>query len=314
MTIGLKPDYRVDATGLASLISLLGLTDKTDLEGGGYHVANPLINVNIRKVDWDGEVVNWDFPDMGQVTATEDFRNESSLAMTVNVEAGTTVNLRTNFNTPYNEVIYVSWGDDDSISTYNTGAESNVTELTHTYTTDGTYTIFVKGKLIESTTRNNDTVTTALHFIKPIVIQGSMGILAMYEKLTDVIGTIILKGNSTSFSHLFYKNKNITNVKGLKIVFPDVCIDGNKITSIKHVFGEECQVSSPEIKANLVNDIQLINFDRHAIENIDTAFFTSGINEYPHKWIGKNVSNGYQAFKNCGNLQFIPSGFFENLT
>lgn len=75
MTIGLKPDYRVDATGLASLISLLGLTDETDLEGGGYQVANPLIYVNIRKVDWDGEVVNWDFPDMGQVTATEDFRN-----------------------------------------------------------------------------------------------------------------------------------------------------------------------------------------------------------------------------------------------
>lgn len=201
--------------------------------------------------------------------------------MTVNVGAGTTVNLRTNFNTPYDEDIYVSWGDSDSISTFNTGTAENVTELTHVYNTAGTYTIFIKGKLIESTTRNNDTVTTALHFIKPIVIQGSMGILAMYEKLTDVIGTIILKGNSTVISHLFYNNKKITNVKGLKIVFPDVCIDGDKITSIKHVFGAGCQDSSPEIKANLVNDIQLVNFDRHAIENIDTAFFTSGIDEYP---------------------------------
>ena len=102
---------------------------------------------------------------------------------------------------------------------------------------------------------------------------------AVYTGL--VIGTIILKGNSTVISHLFYNNKKITNVKGLKIVFPDVCIDGDKITSIKHVFGAGCQDSSPEIKANLVNDIQLVNFDRHAIENIDTAFFTSGIDEYP---------------------------------
>jgi len=75
VTIGLKPDYRVDSTGLASLISLLGLTDKTDIEGGGYRIGSPSINVYIRKVDWDGFIVNWDFPDMGQVTAEEDFRN-----------------------------------------------------------------------------------------------------------------------------------------------------------------------------------------------------------------------------------------------
>ena len=75
VTIGLKPDYRVDTTGLASLISLLGLTEETDIEGGGYCVGSPSINVNIRKVDWDGFIVNWDFPDMGQVTAEEEFRN-----------------------------------------------------------------------------------------------------------------------------------------------------------------------------------------------------------------------------------------------
>lgn len=75
VTIGLKPDYRADTTGLTSLISLLGLTGKTDIEGGGYRVGNPSINVHIRKVDWDGFIVDWDFPDMGQVTAEEDFRN-----------------------------------------------------------------------------------------------------------------------------------------------------------------------------------------------------------------------------------------------
>ena len=234
--------------------------------------------------------------------------------MTVNVDAGTTVNLRTNFNALDDENILVSWGDSDTITSYNTGNEENQTDLSHTYTNAGTYTIFVKGNFISSTTRNNDTVTTALHFIKPIMIQGKQGILAMYEKLTDVIGTIILEGNSTEISYLFFNNKNITNVKGLKIVFPDVCVDGDKITSLKHVFGGGCQESSPETKANLINDIQLINFDRNSIKNIDTAFISSGINMYPQKWMGKNVSNGYQAFKNCPKIQYVPYSYFRHLT
>ena len=318
VTIGLKPDYRVDTTGLASLISLLGLTDETDLEGGGYQVANPLIYVNIRKVDWDGEVVNWDFPDMGQVTATEDFRNQSSLAMTVNVGAGTTVNLRTNFITPDNEIIYVSWGDDDSISTYNTGTEENQTNLTHVYNTAGTYTIFVKGKLVKTTvpgpSKTTDTVTTALHFIKPtVIVDGSMGILGVYEKLTDIIGTIILEGTGTVISNLFVLNKNIANVKGLKLVFPDTCVNGRNITSINAMFGMGCQ-ENPILKANLINDVQLINYNRHAITRINTAFFTSAITEFPYRWFGKNVQTASQTFKNCGNLQFVPSGFFENIT
>lgn len=314
VTIGLKPDYRVDTTGLASLISLLGLTEETDIEGGGYCVGSPSINVNIRKVDWDGFIVNWDFPDMGQVTAEEEFRNQSSLAMTVNVDAGTTVNLRTNFNTPDNENIQVSWGDSDTILSYNTGTSDNQTALTHTYTNAGKYTIFVKGKLIAGTTRNNDTVTTAIHLIKPIVIAATMGIFAMYEKLTDILGTVILKGNSSTISHFFYNNKIIRNVKGLKLVFPDTSIQGNKILSLKHFFGAGCNDNSPDIKADLINDIQLINFDRNSIENIDTAFISSGINMFPQKWMGKNVSNGYQAFKNCPKIQYIPYQQFRHLT
>lgn len=172
---------------------------------------------------------------------------------------------------------------------YNTGTEETPTALTHTYTQAGTYTIFVKGTLIAGTTRNNDTFITALHFIKPVVINATTGIFAMYEKLTDILGTVILKGNTSTITHLFYNNKNITNVKGLKLVFPDTSIYGTKTTSLQHVFGVNCQVNSRETKGDLITDIQLINFDRHAVNNIDCAFYESGLTTIPLKWIGEGV-------------------------
>jgi hypothetical protein len=155
VTFGFRPDYRLDSQGVQRFLQIINV-QKPDLDIGGYMIdqdGKPFITINLAKVDWDGEIVTYNFPDMGMAISDSDFRASSNVAYTVEVEANETVDLKRFFIPPtLSEIVQIAWGDNDNIET-----KDVTTDLTHTYTTAGLYTIFIKGNLIK-TTRQCSTV------------------------------------------------------------------------------------------------------------------------------------------------------------
>ena len=313
ITFGFKPDYRLDSTGLASLITLMGQT-VSDVETGPYIIDfenKPYFSVNIRKVDWNGDVVDYDFPQMGSAISDKDFRWSCNVAYTIEINSGESFNAKSIFTPPTtNEVIQVAWGDSENIETFNLSGD-----ISHTYEQGGTYTIFIKGNLIKRSTNGAGAPAQlkGIHFIKPTSFYSTSRLFAIMPNLTDVMGTIKPEVGAVSFKHMFFKTPNITNIKGFKILLPHINVNSeNAVNSLQHVFGTECQLDSSK-KAQLIKDFNIVNHNRHAITSIDTAFIGSDLDVFPLHLFGKNVTNGYCAFENCPKINYVPAHRFENL-
>lgn len=313
--IGFKPDYRLDTTGLADVISTMGWSTN-DVETGSYILDKenkPYIFVNIFKVDWYGNVVDYDFPNLGNTINDVNFRWNSNLAYTVNVTGGTKVSLKELWVCPdYECNLKIAWGDNNNVEETSTTAS----EISHTYTNDGTYTIFIQGDIINSsnTGRYNDNIVS-IHFVKPLTIYSTWGLFRNFRALETVIGTVKPKVYSQStLRHLFNECPNITNIKGFRLELPTTFLRTSATpNSFQQVFGDGCQADYDK-KATLIKDFNIINHDRNAIINLDSAFQKSNINIMPFHLFGKNVQNGYHAFKNSPKISYIPQDTFNELT
>lgn len=309
LNVKLYPDYQVDAEVLESLKTLLVCSEE-DLIRGNFFIKDKKIQVKTNFIDWNENIVDFVFPDMGKAIQDEKFRHDSSLAITINVEAGQSFAINTLFTPISNVSCIVAWGDLDNQIEIVTGQS----DFSHTYETAGKYTIFIKG-MIYDTTRNpgiaKENSIEVIHFIKPHIFSNSLYTFCNLPNLTDIIGKINLASDASGINHIFYESKNIKNFKGLNIIIPNK----HKITSIKQMFGGSLNETNMDFREKSFDDFRssLVNFDKNSITNIDNSFWFSNITKLPLKWFGKNVTNAYQAFKNCPKLEKINKNIFENL-
>ena len=307
LNVKLYPDFKSNTTVLNNFKSILNYENDEELIGGSFLINDKKIQVKTNLVNWNDVSVDFVFPDMGTTIQNEKFRHDSCLAITINVADGETFDITSLFNPIVGINCEIAWGDSETPVELIISESSN---LSHTYQTAGKYTIFIKGFIYDST-RNpgvalNNSIL-AIQFVKPHTFSTLNYAFCNLPKLTDVIGTIELNTNGNGASHLFYQSSNINNIKGLNIVLPNK----NNVTSIKQIFGASNMDSSK--RAKLIDDISFIKGKNTTITNIDSAFFFSDISKLPLKIIDNNISNGYQAFKNCPKLQKIFNNIFEKL-
>lgn len=335
LTFAFRPDYKLDKEGISRFVQLIkdnkGYTNRlniTDDIDSGLYILNkdPYITINLYKIDWDGSIVSdYDFPEMGSAIGDIDFRTNSYIALTVDVDAGYTLDITWLANTPNAARlnINVAWGDSDTYQTYTPAQESNPimgNSITHTYNEGGRYTIFVQGDLWRAAywgTREEKTKVKAIQIIKPIEIVTGRGQFAEFTNLEYISGVISLEpdvesiDNTSGLPHsnleaFFLNNSKLVNVKGLKIKLSNAFTNSeNQVKSISQTFSNT--------KKELINDITFLNYDRHAIENINGSFLDSDINVFPIHLFGRNVKSGSSAFENCPNINYVPAHRFENL-
>lgn len=324
VTFCFRPDYRLDTEGVQKFLQIINV-QKPDLDIGGYMIdqeGKPFITINLVKVDWDGEVVKYNFPDMGQAISDSDFRSSSNVAYTVEVEENETVDLKRFFTPPtLSEYVNIAWGDTEQIE-----SKDVTSDLTHTYTIAGTYTIFIKGNLIK-TTRSCSTVeeyeqkkqdTSALrviHFIKPLVLQSTWQAFSTMPNLHTIIGTVICRGRARANMNILFKGSHkLENIKGLKFV-----LNINHDSTERHWKSDEFLgggvkgESNPSFRTKLLKDFRAINFDKEDVTSLDNFCPMCDIEVLPNWLFGKNVVNAYRAFEDCPNITYIPGNQFEKL-
>lgn len=142
MNVKLYPDYQVDAESFESFKTLLACSEE-DLIRGNFFIKDKKVQVKTNFIDWNENIVDFVFPDMGKAIQDEKFRHESSLAITINVDSGQSFGINTLFTPISNVSCIVAWGDSDNQIEIVTGQS----DFSHTYETAGKYTIFIKGMI-----------------------------------------------------------------------------------------------------------------------------------------------------------------------
>lgn len=321
LSIAFKPDYRVDNDGLLRLIRLLNLAESIEDMDIGCYIRDveekPYITLRLNKVDWDGEIVNYDFPAMGSTILDEDFRSKSTVAYTVNVEEGQTVDLKMFFTAPtLSETVKIAWGDSQEIETTDV-----VNTISHTYAQAGLYTIFVQGDIIKSSFQNdetksaNSTCLEVIHFIKPLNPQNSYKLFSSFTKLHTIIGTVVYRAfTKPQLNDLFNGSYNLRNIKGLKLDLANNHYSNQYSGQFGRFLGAIARDNAnKEWRQNLVRDLRLINFKKENITLIDNFCPICSIDTIPNWLFGKNVTNAYRAFEDCHNIKYLPAGQFDKL-
>lgn len=324
VTFGFRPDYRLDTQGIQSFIDILNIQNPV-LDIGGYTIdldGIPFITINLVKVDWDGDIIDYNFPDLGMAISDSDFRSSCNVAYTVEVAENEIVDLKRFFIPPtLSEIVQIAWGQNDDIET-----KDVTSDLTHTYTTAGLYTIFIKGNVIKSSRscstveqynqKNSDTTALrVIHLIKPLVLQSTWQAFSTFPNLHTIIGTVICRGRARANMNILFKNSHkLENIKGLKFVLSINYESQQKpFRSDEFIGGGVKGVSDPSLRTKILKDFRAINFDKEDVTSLDNFCPMCDIDTLPNWLFGKNVVNAFRAFEDCPNINYIPAGQFDNL-